>query len=59
MSPMHQPGSVRVEFVEALAYPFWLHRMSRSALEANRFTRDSGITYHPDPAADPSSHRSP
>ncbi|MFG2284050.1 DUF6417 family protein [Streptomyces asoensis] len=42
------------EQMECVAYAFWLHSMSRSALEANRFTRDYGITYHPDPALGPS-----
>ncbi|MFF3208411.1 DUF6417 family protein [Streptomyces sp. NPDC002962] len=45
------------EQMEGVAYVFWLHRMSRSALEANRFTRDYGITHHPDPVAGPSTHR--
>ncbi|MEU9273056.1 DUF6417 family protein [Streptomyces sp. NPDC048251] len=39
------------EQMECVAYAFWLHRMSRSALEANRFARDYGITYHPGLAA--------
>ncbi|MEH0557326.1 DUF6417 family protein [Streptomyces sp. B21-101] len=45
------------EQMECVAYAFWLHRMSRSALEANRFARDYGITHHPGPAADPPTHR--
>ncbi|MFI5877086.1 DUF6417 family protein [Streptomyces sp. NPDC051445] len=43
------------EQMECVAYAFWLHRMSRSALEANRFTRDYGITHHPGPG--PSTRR--
>ncbi|MEU5281019.1 DUF6417 family protein [Streptomyces asoensis] len=46
-----------LEQMECVAYAFWLHSMSRSALEANRFTRDYGITYHPDPAPGPSGLR--
>ncbi|WP_331733177.1 DUF6417 family protein (plasmid) [Streptomyces sp. NBC_00080] len=44
------------EQMKCVAYAFWLHRMSRSALEANRFTRDYGITHLPGPAVDPSTH---
>ncbi|MFF1443382.1 DUF6417 family protein [Streptomyces sp. NPDC058295] len=42
------------EQMECVAYAFWLHRMSRSALEANRFTRDYGITHKPGSGAAPS-----
>ncbi|MET8168898.1 DUF6417 family protein [Streptomyces sp. NPDC005329] len=34
------------EQMESVAYAFWLHRMSGSALEANRFAREYGITHH-------------
>ncbi len=36
--------------VDCVAYIFWLHKMTGSASEANRFTRDTGITYEPTPA---------
>ncbi|MDQ0962039.1 hypothetical protein QFZ66_005917 [Streptomyces sp. B4I13] len=39
------------EQMESVAYVFWLHRMSGSAREANRFARDYGITHQPAPAA--------
>ncbi|MGQ4361731.1 DUF6417 family protein [Streptomyces sp. SAS_272] len=39
------------EQMESAAYGFWLHKMSGSALEANRFARDYGITHQPAPAA--------
>ncbi|MGW6928043.1 DUF6417 family protein [Streptomyces sp. NPDC054950] len=45
------------EQMECVAYAFWLHGMSRSALEANRFTRDYGITHRPGSAADASTCR--
>ncbi|MFI0550091.1 DUF6417 family protein [Streptomyces scabiei] len=34
----------------AVAYGFWLHRMTGSAMEANHFARDYGITHHPTPS---------
>ncbi|WP_046914550.1 DUF6417 family protein [Streptomyces stelliscabiei] len=36
-----------------VAYGFWLHRMTGSAMEANHFARDYGITHHSAP------HRAP
>ncbi|GAB7109594.1 hypothetical protein JCM4814A_79090 [Streptomyces phaeofaciens JCM 4814] len=33
----------------SVAYVFWLHKTTGSALEANRFTRDTGITHQPTP----------
>ncbi|MDX2557206.1 MULTISPECIES: DUF6417 family protein [Streptomyces] len=46
------------EQMESVAYGFWLHRMTGSAMEANHFTRDYGITYHPAPRhASPASTR--
>ncbi|KND38764.1 hypothetical protein IQ64_38205 [Streptomyces stelliscabiei] len=41
------------EQMESVAYGFWLHRMTGSAMEANHFARDYGITHHPAP------HRAP
>ncbi|MCQ9178657.1 hypothetical protein KMT30_06355 [Streptomyces sp. IBSBF 2953] len=41
------------EQMESVAYGFWLHKMSGSALEANRFARDYGITHQP---ASPAEH---
>ncbi|MEU1519103.1 DUF6417 family protein [Streptomyces sp. NPDC005811] len=38
------------EQVTSVAYVFWLHKMTGSAQEANRFARDTGITYQPTPA---------
>lgn len=35
------------EQMESVAYGFWLHRMTGSAMEANHFARDYGITHHP------------
>jgi hypothetical protein len=35
--------------MESVAYGFWLHRMTGSAMEANHFARDYGITHHPAP----------
>ncbi len=37
------------EQMESVAYGFWLHRMTGSAMEANHFARDYGITHHPTP----------
>ncbi|WEH12376.1 DUF6417 family protein [Streptomyces sp. VNUA24] len=34
---------------DTVAYGFWLHRMTGSAMEANHLTRDYGITHHPAP----------
>ena len=46
------------EQMESVAYGFWLHRMTGSAMEANHFTRDYGITHHPAPRqASPASAR--
>ncbi|MFF6804124.1 DUF6417 family protein [Streptomyces sp. NPDC012616] len=40
------------EQMESVAYGLWLHKVSGSAIEANRFSRDYGITHHqPAPAA--------
>lgn len=36
------------EQMESVAYGFWLHRMTGSAGEANRFGRDYGVLYRPD-----------
>ncbi|MGW1673402.1 DUF6417 family protein [Streptomyces sp. NPDC002324] len=38
-----------LEQMESVAYGFWLHRMTGSAMEANHFARDHGITHHPAP----------
>ncbi|WP_333741985.1 DUF6417 family protein [Streptomyces sp. IBSBF 2806] len=40
--------------MESVAYGFWLHKMSGSALEANRFARDYDIAHLPAPVAEPS-----
>ncbi|WP_333742027.1 DUF6417 family protein [Streptomyces sp. IBSBF 2806] len=40
--------------MESVAYGFWLHKMSGSALEANRFARDYDIFHRPAPVAEPS-----
>ncbi|MGQ4331120.1 DUF6417 family protein [Streptomyces hayashii] len=37
------------EQMESVAYGFWLHRMSGSALEANRFARDYNVAHDPAP----------
>ncbi|MDX2522277.1 DUF6417 family protein [Streptomyces stelliscabiei] len=37
------------EQMESVAYGFWLHRMTGSAMEANHFARNYGITHHPAP----------
>jgi hypothetical protein len=33
--------------MESVAYGFWLHRLTGSALEANRFGREYGVIYQP------------
>ncbi|WP_222723849.1 DUF6417 family protein [Streptomyces sp. ME109] len=38
------------EQIASVAYGFWLHRMTGSAAEANRFSREYGATYNPFPA---------
>ncbi|MER7680284.1 DUF6417 family protein [Streptomyces sp. NPDC096934] len=38
------------EQIASVAYGFWLHRMTGSAAEANRFTREYGATYAPSAA---------
>ncbi|MGW7171193.1 DUF6417 family protein [Streptomyces sp. NPDC054884] len=35
------------EQMESVAYGFWLHKMSGSALEANRFALDYNLAHHP------------
>ncbi len=35
------------EQMESVAYGFWLHRLTGSALEANRFSRDYAVTHRP------------
>ncbi|MER6557430.1 DUF6417 family protein [Streptomyces sp. NPDC001027] len=45
------------EQMASVAYAFWLHKMSGSALEANRFTRDYGISHHDGSGAEPSADR--
>ncbi|MER6784256.1 DUF6417 family protein [Streptomyces sp. NPDC000658] len=35
--------------MESVAYGFWLHKMSGSALEANRFACDYNLAHHPVP----------
>ncbi|WP_323138611.1 DUF6417 family protein [Streptomyces sp. NBC_01571] len=37
------------EQIASVAYGFWPHRMTGSAAEANRFTREYGATYTPSP----------
>ncbi|WP_331740047.1 DUF6417 family protein (plasmid) [Streptomyces sp. NBC_00015] len=36
--------------IASVAYVFWLHKTTGSALEANRFARDTGVTHRPAPA---------
>ncbi|MEU8576440.1 DUF6417 family protein [Streptomyces asoensis] len=36
--------------IASVAYVFWLHKTTGSALEANRFARDTGVTHQPAPA---------
>jgi hypothetical protein len=38
------------EQMESVAYALWLHRMTGSAAEANRFAREYGIAHAPSPA---------
>ncbi|MET8411252.1 DUF6417 family protein [Streptomyces sp. NPDC005195] len=38
------------EQIASVAYGFWLHRMTGSAAEANRFFREYGAAYTPSPA---------
>ncbi|MFE3268041.1 DUF6417 family protein [Streptomyces sp. NPDC059215] len=38
------------EQIASVAYGFWLHRMTGSAAEANRFFREYGVAYIPSPA---------
>ncbi|MDX3697363.1 DUF6417 family protein [Streptomyces europaeiscabiei] len=46
------------EQMESVAYGFWLHRMTGSAMEANHFARDYGSTHRPAPRhASPASAR--
>ncbi|WP_328834774.1 DUF6417 family protein [Streptomyces europaeiscabiei] len=45
------------EQMESVAYGFWLHRMTGSAMEANHFARDYGITHHPAPDQAPPASR--
>ncbi|MEU1534941.1 DUF6417 family protein [Streptomyces fagopyri] len=33
--------------IASVAYGFWLHRMTGSAAEANRFSREYGVSYTP------------
>ncbi|MFE2716565.1 DUF6417 family protein [Streptomyces mirabilis] len=40
------------EQMESAAYGLWLHRMTGSAAEANRFGREYGVVYSPARAAD-------
>ncbi|MGW2621005.1 DUF6417 family protein [Streptomyces sp. NPDC001500] len=40
------------EQMESVAYAFWLHKMSGSALEANRFARDYNVAHDPAPATE-------
>lgn len=40
------------EQMESVAYGFWLHSMSGSALEANRFARDYDVAHDPAPATE-------
>ncbi|MFE5374728.1 DUF6417 family protein [Streptomyces mirabilis] len=37
------------EQITSAAYGFWLHRMTGSAAEANRFGREYGVVYNPSP----------
>ncbi|MGW6925609.1 DUF6417 family protein [Streptomyces sp. NPDC054950] len=36
--------------IASVAYVLWLHKTTGSALEANRFARDTGVTHRPAPA---------
>ncbi|WP_229871152.1 DUF6417 family protein [Streptomyces phaeofaciens] len=45
------------EQMVSVAYGFWLHRMTGSALEANRFARDYGITHDPAAGAEGAARR--
>ncbi|MEU2859280.1 DUF6417 family protein [Streptomyces mirabilis] len=38
--------------MESVAYGLWLHRMTGSAAEANRFGREYGVVYSPARASD-------
>nr|WP_248002771.1 DUF6417 family protein [Streptomyces sp. RLB1-33] len=38
------------EQMESVAYRLWLHRMTGSAAEANRFARECGVAHCPSPA---------
>ncbi|MFE9769573.1 DUF6417 family protein [Streptomyces sp. NPDC005808] len=38
---------VTPEQIESVAYGLWLHRMTGSAAEANRFGREYGVIHHP------------
>jgi hypothetical protein len=40
------------EQMESVAYGLWLHRMTGSAAEANRFGREYGVVYSPERASD-------
>ncbi|MEU1516242.1 DUF6417 family protein [Streptomyces sp. NPDC005811] len=33
--------------MESVAYGFWLHRLTGSASEANRFSREYAVAHHP------------
>ncbi|WP_256917444.1 DUF6417 family protein [Streptomyces hilarionis] len=54
-----EPGTNRYvlylsrEQMESVAYGFWLHKMTGSALEANRFARDYNLDHHPAPTTGP------
>ncbi|TXS44097.1 hypothetical protein EAO75_30235 [Streptomyces sp. uw30] len=37
------------EQVESVAYGLYLHTLAGSAAEANRFARDYGVVYRPEP----------
>nr|QIY77517.1 hypothetical protein HEP84_47605 [Streptomyces sp. RLB1-33] len=40
------------EQMESAAYVLWLHRMTGSAVEANRFAREYGVAHRPAPSSD-------
>jgi hypothetical protein len=40
------------EQMESAAYVLWLHRMTGSAVEANRFAREYGVAHSPAPGSD-------
>ncbi|MEU2740111.1 DUF6417 family protein [Streptomyces sp. NPDC007095] len=46
------PGPSSLPQMESVAYGLWLHRMTGSAAEANRFGREYGVVHSPARASD-------